>query len=409
MSEKKTPAIRIQGFMDEWEQNRLSDYLETSKEINISGEYSKKDVLSVSGDYGIVNQIKFQGRSFAGASVLNYGVVNTDDIVYTKSPLKANPYGIIKANKGNPGIVSTLYAVYHPKDKVDAKFVECYFDDNWRLNNYLHPLVNKGAKNDMKVSADNALNGNVIFPSTKDEQVKISNLFTKIECLITLHQRKLTKLQLLKKSMLTKMFPKDGAQVPEIRFRGFHENWGKLLFNDTVNISNDMVDPKKGSFDKLIHIGPGDIEPHTGQLLPGIKTVSESHLISGKFRFYKGDIIYSKIRPELSKCVIAPTDGLASADAYILHCNKEMWQDFLYCILQTKHFYKYATSISMRTGMPKINREELGRYSFLAPSVKEQQLIGAFFTGLNHLISIHQRKLSKLQQIKQAMLSKLFV
>lgn len=232
MSEKKIPAIRIQGFMDEWEQNRLSDYLETSKEINLSGKYSKKDVLSVSGDYGIVNQIEFQGRSFAGVSVLNYGVVNTDDIVYTKSPLKTNPYGIIKANKGKPGIVSTLYAVYHPKDKVDAEFIEFYFDDNLRLNNYLHPLVNKGAKNDMKVSADNALNGNVIFPSTKDEQVAISTFFTKIENLITIHQRKLTKLQLLKKSMLTKMFPKDGARVPEIRFQGFHDNWGKCKLSD---------------------------------------------------------------------------------------------------------------------------------------------------------------------------------
>ena len=75
----------------------------------VNSNFGKEDVLSVSGDYGIVNQIEFQGRSFAGVSVAPYGVVGTGDVVYTKSPLKSNPYGIIKTNKGKPGIVSTLY------------------------------------------------------------------------------------------------------------------------------------------------------------------------------------------------------------------------------------------------------------------------------------------------------------
>ena len=83
-----------------WEQRKLSDYLDVSSEKNTADTYDKGDVLSVSGDYGIVNQIEFQGRSFAGVSVSNYGVVRTGDIVYTKSPLNANPYGIIKTNKG---------------------------------------------------------------------------------------------------------------------------------------------------------------------------------------------------------------------------------------------------------------------------------------------------------------------
>ena len=87
------PEIRFAGFTDPWEQRKLSWYLSTSLEKNTDGIYSKSDVLSVSGEVGIVNQMKFHGRSFAGASVLNYGIVNTGDIVYTKSPLKANPYG----------------------------------------------------------------------------------------------------------------------------------------------------------------------------------------------------------------------------------------------------------------------------------------------------------------------------
>ena len=89
--------------------------MDVSNEKNTENVYSKEDVLSVSGVYGIVNQIEFQGRSFAGISVSNYGIVKTGDIVYTKSPLNTNPYGIIKTNKGKNGIVSTLYAVYRPK------------------------------------------------------------------------------------------------------------------------------------------------------------------------------------------------------------------------------------------------------------------------------------------------------
>ena len=328
-------------------------------------------------------------------------MVKKDDLIVH---LRSFEGGFEKATSN--GIISPAYHTLHGDD-TDSSFYYPFFRSKNFIECLLKPHV-YGIRDGKSIDIEGMKTIDIPVPSFSEQQ-KIGGYLDQVDYLITLHQRKLTKLQLLKKSMLTKMFPKDGARVPEIRFQGFHKNWENLLFDDAVNISNDMVDPKAGSFDKLIHIGPGDIESHTGQLLPGIKTVSESHLISGKFRFYKGDIIYSKIRPELSKCVIAPTDGLASADAYILHCNKEMWQDFLYCILQTKHFYKYATSISMRTGMPKINREELGRYFFLAPSVKEQQLIGAFFTDLDHLISLHQRKLSKLQQIKQAMLSKLFV
>lgn len=184
----KVPEIRFNGFTHDWEQRKLIDYLEVSSEKNRDNRFTKDDVLSVSGEYGIVNQIEFQGRSFAGASVSNYGVVENGDVVYTKSPLKSNPYGIIKTNKGIPGIVSTLYAVYKPKEITDSKFVQIYFELDSRMNSYMHPLVNKGAKNDMKVSAENALKGMVSFPK-KDEQEMISLYFSNLDHLITLHQR----------------------------------------------------------------------------------------------------------------------------------------------------------------------------------------------------------------------------
>ena len=183
------PEIRFAGFTDPWEQRKLENYVVVSTTKNVDSKFGKEDVLSVSGEYGVVNQITFQGRSFAGASVSNYGVVNTGDVVYTKSPLNSNPYGIIKVNKGIPGIVSTLYAIYHPRDNVYANFIQVYFEQHERMNNYMHPLVNKGAKNDMKVTAENALKGMVTFPS-REEQYVISAFFSRLDSLITLHQRK---------------------------------------------------------------------------------------------------------------------------------------------------------------------------------------------------------------------------
>ena len=202
---KCVPEIRFSGFSDAWEQRKLEEYLGVSKEKNRDESFGQDDVLSVSGEYGIVNQIEFQGRSFAGASVANYGVVEGGDVVYTKSPLKSNPYGIIKTNKGKTGIVSTLYAVYKPKNNVGAEFVQIYFELDSRMNSYMHPLVNKGAKNDMKVSDENALKGSVIFPKI-DEQKAISKYFAHLDHLITLHQHKCDELQKLKKFMLQNMF-----------------------------------------------------------------------------------------------------------------------------------------------------------------------------------------------------------
>ena len=200
------PEMRFDGFTGDWEVNKLNRYLKTSKEKNINEIYSKTDVLSVSGDYGIVNQIEFQGRSFAGVSVAPYGVVEKGDIVYTKSPLKSNPYGIIKVNKGKVGIVSTLYAIYKVKANTDANFIEYYFANDFRLNKYLKPLVNKGAKNDMKVSDDNAIVGNVVFPKGLEEQKKITAFFNKLDEVICVQKRKLELLQQQKKGFMQQMF-----------------------------------------------------------------------------------------------------------------------------------------------------------------------------------------------------------
>jgi len=188
-----------------WENKKLSEYLYVSKNKNFTSKYGKEDVLSVSGDYGIVNQIEFQGRSFAGESVLNYGEVETGDIVYTKSPLKNNPYGIIKVNKGKAGIVSTLYAVYKCKDNALGEYFDYYFQLDDKLNGYLRPLVHKGAKNDMKINNERVLIDTLSVPCKK-EQEKIVAFFNAIDNKINHTQKQIEKAEVWKKGLMQQMF-----------------------------------------------------------------------------------------------------------------------------------------------------------------------------------------------------------
>lgn len=199
------PKIRFKGFEGEWKKKLLNECLSVCTEKNFDNIYTKEDVLSVSDDFGICNQIKLLGRSYAGKSVANYGILHTGYIVYTKSPLKAKPYGIIKTNHGPTGIVSTLYAIYAPKRDTNADFIEVYFDHAERLNKYIHPLVNKGAKNDMKVSSENALKGFIMIPSLAEQQA-IASYFTSLDRQISLQSQRLEKLKQIKSACLDKMF-----------------------------------------------------------------------------------------------------------------------------------------------------------------------------------------------------------
>ena len=169
-----------------------------------------------------------------------------------------------------------------------------------------------------------------------------------------------------------------------------------------------MVDPSSGKYDDMPHIAPGNIESFTGRILDNVRSVKEEQLISGKFRFRPNDVVYGKINPQLGKYFYASVDGLTSADAYVFKGKNGITQKFLFSLLQTRDFFKYSVSVSKRSGMPKINRDELNAYAFLAPSEEEQNKIGSFLLDLDHLITLHQRKCDNMKKIKKFMLQKMF-
>ncbi|KAF5042149.1 Type I restriction modification DNA specificity domain protein [anaerobic digester metagenome] len=409
--ERLIPSLRFSGYKDVWERHKLEHYLNVSTEKNTEESFGKEDVLSVSGDFGIVNQIKFQGRSFAGASTANYGVVNTGDVVYTKSPLKANPFGIIKTNKGPTGIVSTLYAVYHPKENVYPDFIQVYFEQYARMNQYMHPLVNKGAKNDMKVSDANALKGDVVFPKV-DEEKNIVEYFMNIDQLVTLHQNEYDKLLIMKKAMLEKMFPKNGSKVPEVRFSEFDGAWEyrKLgTISDKVTEKNGYMEFTETFTNSAEYgiINQRDFFDHD---------IAKQDKINGYYIVHPEDFVYNPRisttapvgpigRNKLGRCgVMSPL--------YTVFRPKEVDNSFLEQFFKSSHWYSFMRfngDTGARSDRFSIKDATFFEMPIPFPKVEEQRRIGQYLAGLDVLITLKEKKLTKLKNIKAGCLEKMFV
>lgn len=414
MNNKKNgiPKLRFPGFTGAWEQRKLNEFLKTSKLKNENNKFTKKDVLSVSGDYGIVNQIKFKGRSFAGSSVQKYRIVNTNDVVYTKSPLKNNPYGIIKANKGKPGIVSTLYAVYKTNEKVNASFVEYYFENDYRLNTYLKPLVNKGAKNDMKVSDDNALIGNVIFPLEYSEQIKIVKFLNRFDTLITLHQRKLEHLQEQKKGLLQKMFPKNGETVPEVRFPGFTDAWEQRKLGEITSVITKGTTPlDKSGKGSINFVKVEDLSPDNSGINVHSMISKEEHEGRLKRSILKENDILFSIAGTLGRIGIVKSEILPANtnQALAIVRLKEGNLSYISTVLEGRTVREYIRQNPTVGAQPNLSLKQVSELRISFPTLQEQEQVGNFFNKLNSFIALHQRKLDHLELMKKGLLQQMFV
>lgn len=406
------PIIRFRQYNKEWCPFKLNTILVPSNEKNTKGLYSKNDVLSVSGEAGIVNQIAFQGRSFAGASVLNYGVVNTNDIVYTKSPLRNNPYGIIKTNNGPSGIVSTLYAIYNCCEESCPQFVDTYFTSSSRTNNYLRPLVRKGAKNDMKVSSEDALQGNVIFPY-KDEQIEIASYFRILDAKLQASAKKVESLKKLKSASLVAMFPQQGKTTPKVRFKGFEGEWSKVeLCSISKKVTNRNMDMQYTT--TLTNSAEHGI---IDQLAFFDHQVSNNDNISGYYVVENGDFVYN---PRISALApVGPINqnqigytGVMSPLYYVFRVDG-VDTDYLSYYFKTTLWHQYLKDVGnsgARFDRLAITDSDFQKMPIYLPTNREeQQAIATFFRSLDRKIALETARLEKLKQIKLACLDKMFV
>ncbi|MGB6688354.1 MAG: restriction endonuclease subunit S [Terracidiphilus sp.] len=185
------------------------------------------------------------------------------------------------------------------------------------------------------------------------------------------------------------------------------EDWVLRPFMTVVRIASGQVNPTCEPFRSMVLVAPDHIESRSGRLLKK-ETSDEQHAISGKYVFAAGDIVYSKIRPYLRKAILADFDGLCSADMYPLRSSEDSSAGFIFATILAHHFSRYAESVSVRSGMPKINRVELAEYSFALPPTKaEQEAIAGALSDADALIESLEQLLAKKRHIKQGAMQEL--
>lgn len=179
--------------------------------------------------------------------------------------------------------------------------------------------------------------------------------------------------------------------------------WERVPILRHIQLPTGQVDPRVAPFRSMPLIAPDHIESGTGRLL-ALQTAEQQGAISGKYLVEAGDVLYSKIRPHLRKAMLATRPGLCSADMYPLRCGPDLHPRYLLAVLLGEDFTRFATAVSMRSGFPKINREELAEYRLPLPSLAEQRRIAENLDAADEAIAGTEAVIAKLALIRQGLL-----
>ncbi|WP_456095886.1 restriction endonuclease subunit S [Peptostreptococcus sp.] len=412
MKDRKKPAIRFKGFTEDWEQRKLNKISDKVTEKNIGLQYI--ETFTNSAEFGIISQRDYFDHEIANMSSLGgYYIVRSEDFVYNPRISATAPVGPINRNKlGRVGVMSPLYTVFRTYD-VDTTYLEHFFKSR-----YWHSFMNfngdSGARSD-RFSIKDAIffEMNIPIPHI-EEQMKIGEYLTHINNLITLHQRKYDKLVNVKKSMLEKMFPRDGKFVPDVRFSGFMEDWEQRKVTELGKIYIGLVTTMTAHYtdEGTLLIRNSDIKD--GKFEFGEKPIflEKSFAMANESRMHQiGDVITVHTGDVGTSAVISENEDKSIGFATIVtRPNKTIIDPSYLCtFLNTERHKKWAVAISTGDGRTNYNLGDYFKLVVPVPSIKEQKQIAMFIENLNNLITLHQRKLEKLKNIKKSCLVKMFI
>ena len=388
------PQIRFAGFTDPWEQRKLGELFEESDE-----RASDREILSVSVANGIYPASESDRETNPGASLANYKIVHFGDVVYNSMRMWQ---GAVDASRYD-GIVSPAYVVTRPTSEVYARFFARLLRQPMLLKQYQQ--VSQGNSKDTQVlKFDDFASIRISMPASENEQRQIGAFFDRLDSLITLHQRKYDKLCVLKKSMLDKMFPKGGSLYPEIRFAGFTDPWEQRklgeLFEESDERASDREILSVSVANGIYPASESDRETNPGASLANYKIV------------HFGDVVYNSMRMWQGAVDASRYDGIVSPAYVVTRPTSEVYARFFARLLRQpmllKQYQQVSQGNSKDTQVLKFDDFASIRISMPA-SENEQRQIGAFFDRLDSLITLHQRKLELLRNIKKSMLDKMFV
>ena len=407
------PKLRFPEFRNkaEWRIKKLNELLFETKTRNRSLELGPADVLSVSGEHGCVNQIEFMGRSYAGVTVKDYHVVEHGDVVYTKSPLKKNPFGIIKENKGKRGIVSTLYAVYRPFPDCSASYLDHFFSGDYNLNAYLQPIVKKGAKNDMKVNNADVLKGDICVPDLPEQQ-KIAECLSSVDELMAAQARKLDALKTHKKGLMQQLFPREGETQPRLRFSN-RVDWAVValpevaFFQEGPGIMAVDFHSEGVPLVRLAGVsGPVVTLDGCNYLDPAKVAQKWTH-----FRLEVNDLLISTSATfGLSSLVTKAAAGAVFYTGLIRFrpSSERLDRGYLKIFLGSPHFGRQVETAAVGGGIKHFGPSHLKQMEIPIPPLDEQQRIAMCLSSLDALITAETQKLEALKIHKKGLMQQLF-
>ncbi|MFJ6958528.1 MAG: restriction endonuclease subunit S [Ligilactobacillus ruminis] len=372
---KVVPNVRFKGFTDDWKQRKLGEVA-----TFINGRAYSQDELQNSGKYKVLRVGNFYTNDswyFSDMELDEKYYAKDGDLLYTWSATFGPHiwhgdkviyhYHIWKVELSN--ILEKSFAVQlleQDKDKI---------------------LSDKNGSTMVHITKSGMEQKKALLPPSIKEQANIGEYFSNLDHLITLHQQKITLLIKLKKAMLEKMFPKKGSVIPEIRFNGFANAWEQRKLSDVVDVCSGR-DYK--------HLSEGDIPVYgTGGYM-----LSVSEALS-----YDKDAIGIGRKGTIDKPYILNAPFWTVDTLFYAIPREKIDLNFAFDIFQNIDWKKKDES----TGVPSLSKTAINEINVLVPQYDEQQALGEFFNGIDHLITLHQRKIDKIKNMKKAMLDQMFI
>ncbi|HEM6392863.1 TPA: restriction endonuclease subunit S [Streptococcus suis] len=389
--DKNIPKRRFKEFenADAWELRKLGEVAEINPKSQIPEKFEYVDLESVVGTSLISHRTV---RAESAPSRAQRLALPGDIFYQTVRPYQKNNY-LFDLSDDNY-VFSTGYAQLRPK--IDSRYLMIKIQDDGFVKEVLdrctgtsYPAIN--SKDLSQISID--------VPTSLPEQEAIGTFFSTLDRQITLHQRKLDKLKSVKQAYLSEMFPAEGERVPKRRFPGFTDDWELRKLGEVVyrsNLTSSSKDLPRLEFED-INSGLGTLNKDISQKVDDRKGLE----------FNEGDVLFGKLRPYLKNWWYAEFKGIALGDFWNL--KSDLWHScFLYTYIQSNSFQLVANDTS-GTKMPRSDWNLVAESIAKFPSFPEQTAIGTFFSTLDRHITLHQRKLEKLKNLKKALLNELFV
>lgn len=404
MNEKKKlqPKVRFREFTGEnapdWEQRKFRNFIVKSGAKNKNGE--NYPAYSVSNQLGLVLQSEqFDGSRLDNLDKTSYKIVYPDEFVY--NPARINVGSIAFNNLEKIVIVSSLYVVLKISEKIDNKYILQYIKSSEFTKE-----VKRNTEGSVReyLFFENFCNVRFPYSINIKEQKKIGNLFERLDKLITLHQRKLELLEQLKNTLLSKMFPKSETNIPEIRFSGFTDSWKQRKLGEAGDFNPKCSLPKKFEYVDLESVDDTRLVSHRTEYIDNAPSRAQRLAKSG-------DIFYQTVRPYQKNNFLF---NIADSREYVFSTGYAQIRpygnsEYLMTLIQGKEFVRKVLNNCTGTSYPAINSKDLEKISIFIPKINEQERIGNLFQKIDKLITLNQRNLDNLKNMKQTLLNKMFV